>query len=354
MVRLLILGTGNWAASHVAGFTVVPGCQVVAGVDANEERARLFCATHAIPYAFDDLDAAIRWGEFDAAVNVTPDGVHHATAMKLIAAGKHVFCEKPLAENYPRASEMTDAIEAAGLVGMVNLTYRNVAALQQARAMIAEGAIGEVRHVEASYRQSWLVGKHSGDWRTEERWLWRLSAAHGSKGVLGDVGIHILDFATYAIGLEPTSIQARLQTFRKAPEDRIGNYLLDANDSAVMSLTFANGALGVVHASRFMTGYANTLRLHVFGDRGALELDHSHASTCLRACDGDNVHDQSWRDIRCPVVPTNQARFVEAVRAGRTVEPSFRRAAELQKVLDSCFDPTTQQAVALGFEECRA
>jgi predicted dehydrogenase len=351
MIRLLILGTGNWAASHAAAFAAVPGCLVVAGVDASEERARLFCATHAIPHAFGDLDAAIRWGEFDAAVNVTPDGAHHPTTLRLIAAGKHVFCEKPLAETYPRAHEMTEAIQAAGLVGMVNLTYRNVPALQQARAMIAAGAIGEVRHVEASYRQSWLVGNHSGDWRTEERWLWRLSAAHGSKGVLGDVGIHILDFATYATGLEPVSIQARLQTFRKAPGDRIGSYVLDANDSAVMSLSFANGALGVVHASRFMTGYANTLRLHVFGDRGALELDHGAASTVLRACDGEHVHDQSWREIPCPTVPTNQARFVEAVRAGRTAEPSFRRAAELQKVLDACFDPATQQAVALGAEE---
>jgi predicted dehydrogenase len=175
----------------------------------------LFCTTHAIARAFDDLDEAIRWGAFDAAVNATPDGVHHATTLRLIAAGKHVFCEKPLAPRHALAKEMTDAAEAAGLVGMVNLTYRNVAALQQARAMIADGAVGEVRHVEASYRQSWLVGEHWGDWRTEERWLWRLSSAHGSKGVLGDLGIHILDFTTYAIGLEPVSIQATCRRSKK-------------------------------------------------------------------------------------------------------------------------------------------
>jgi predicted dehydrogenase len=347
MVRLLILGTGEWAASHAEHFAAIPGCQIVAGVDTSEERARLFCNTHDIPLAFNDLDAAIRWGEFDAVANVTPDGVHYATTMKLIAAGKHVFCEKPLAPSYPRAREMTDAIEAAELVGMVNLTYRNVPALQQARAMIADGAIGEVRHVEASYRQSWLVGNHWGDWRTDERWLWRLSSEHGSKGVLGDIGIHILDFATYAIGLDPVSIQARLQTFHKAPDDRLGNYRLDANDSAVMSIAFSNGALGVIHASRFMAGYGNSLRLHVFGDRGTLELEYSPECTSLRACSGANVHDLSWRLIRCPPVPTNYALFVDAVRTGRTVEPSFRRAAELQKVLDACFHPQTQQAAAL-------
>jgi predicted dehydrogenase len=345
MVRLLILGTGNWAASHAENFTAIPGCQVVGAVDVSEERSRHFCAVHDIPRAFDDLDAAIRWGEFDAVSNVTPDRVHHPTTMKLIAAGKHVFCEKPLAESYPLAREMSEAIEAAGLVGMVNLTYRNVPALHQTRRMIAAGTIGEVRHVEASYRQSWLVDGR--DWRTEPRWLWRLSSRHGSKGVLGDLGIHILDFVTYAIGLDPVSIQARLQTFSKAPNDRIGEYVLDANDSAVMSLTFANGALGVIHTSRFMAGYDNTLRLHVFGTRGAVELDFSHECTSLRACDGDNVRDQSWRLIRCPAVPTNYARFVEAVRTGQTIEPGFRRAAELQRVLGACFDPKSQQAAVL-------
>jgi predicted dehydrogenase len=275
VVRILILGTGTWAAAHATNFATIPGCRIVAAVDSNAARAQTFCAAHGIPCAFSDLDAAIDWGEFDGASNVTPDAIHHSTTMKLIAAGKHVLCEKPLAPSYPLALEMTEAVEAAGLVGMVNLTYRNVAALQEARRMVASGAIGEVRHVEASYRQSWLVGNHWGDWRTNERWLWRLSSDHGSKGVLGDIGIHILDFATYATSLEPVSVQARLKTFAKAPSDQVGDYRLDANDSAVLSLELANGALGVVHASRFMTGYGNALRLHIFGDSGALELEHS-------------------------------------------------------------------------------
>ena len=69
----------------------------------------------------------------------------------------------------------------AGVINMVNLTYRNAHAIQMARRMIAAGEIGEMRHVEASYLQSWLTGRHWGDWRTDERWLWRLSSAHGSK-----------------------------------------------------------------------------------------------------------------------------------------------------------------------------
>jgi len=347
LVRILIVGTGFWAEAHATAFAAIPECRIVAAVDVNADRASRFCAAHTIPLSFNDLDEAIRWGEFDAASNVTPDAIHYSTTIKLAAAGKHVLCEKPLAPTYHLALEMTEAMERAGLVGMVNLTYRNVAGVQQARRMIADGAIGEVRHLEASYRQSWLVGKHWGDWQTEERWLWRLSSEHGSKGVLGDVGIHILDFATYATGLEPVSLHARLKTFRKAPTDRIGEYGLDANDSVVMSLEFENGALGVVHASRFMAGYGNTLRLQVFGNRGALELEFSHETALLRVCDGDSVDVLAWRSVRCPPVKTNWELFVEAVRAGCSGEPTFRRAAELQKILDLCFEPSSQAAASV-------
>ncbi|MBV8565178.1 MAG: Gfo/Idh/MocA family oxidoreductase, partial [Methylobacteriaceae bacterium] len=222
-VRILVLGTGKMAAQHARAFQADAAAEVVAGVDIDKVRAREFCDRHGIAEVFGDLDEAIAWGEFDAAANVTPDPVHYPTTMKLIAAGKHVLCEKPLAEDFPKADAMARAADAAGLVNMVNFTYRNVPALQRARSLIASGEIGEVRHVEASYRQSWLVGKHWGDWRTLDTWLWRLSHKHGSKGVLGDVGCHILDFATYAVGMKPVSLQARLQTFQKAPDNRIGD-----------------------------------------------------------------------------------------------------------------------------------
>ena len=343
-VRVLILGTGNMAGRHVRAFQMDPQAEVVAGVDIDLATAEAFCAEHGLPHAFGDLGEAIAWGEFDAVANVTPDGVHHPTTMKLIAAGKHVFCEKPLAENFTLADEMATAAEARNVVNMVNLTYRNVPALQKARALIAAGEIGDIRHVEASYRQSWLVGNHWGDWRELPMWLWRLSEAHGSKGVLGDVGIHILDFATFAIGMQPTSVQARLMTFDKAVGNRIGDYVLDANDSAVMSLTFENGSLGVIHASRYMTGYANTLRLAVFGTQGAIEIEHGSASTIIRVCSGDDVHRQAWREVVSDPVNTNYQKFIGAIVSGVHDEPNFRHAARLQRVLDLCWDVSSAGA----------
>jgi predicted dehydrogenase len=333
-MRLLILGTGGMANSHAEHFSQIDGVKIVGGVDVNGTQAEAFAARHGISKVFTSLEDAIAWGRFDAVANVTPDRAHHPTTMRLIAAGKHVFCEKPLATDHAAALEMTEAAEKAGLVNMVNLTYRNVAPLQKARELVLSGAIGTARHVEASYKQSWLVSKAWGDWQTEPKWLWRLSKAHGSNGVLGDVGIHILDFAVHGSGQDLASVFCRLKTFDKAEGNRIGEYELDANDSFAMTVGLANGALGVVHASRWTTGHLNDLTLCVYGDRGGLEVKHDLKSSSLRGSLGKDVEKAKWRRIDAGTVPTNYQRFAEAVRTGRNGEPDFRHATSLQRVLD--------------------
>jgi predicted dehydrogenase len=333
-MRLLILGTGGMAGQHAKNFAAIEGVSLVAGVDVDPNRLETFNETYKIPNAFPSLDAALAWGEFDAVANVTPDSIHHPTTMAAIAAGKHVFCEKPLATDYAKALEMTEAAEAAGLVNMVNLSYRNVAQLQKAREIVTSGEIGAVKHVEASYLQSWLVSKAWGDWRTESKWLWRLSKKHGSNGTLGDIGIHILDFASYGSGLEIEHVFARLKTFDKAEGNRIGEYELDANDSFTMSVDFSNGALGVIHASRWATGHFNELRLRVYGEKGGVEVQHRHDGSRLRVCMGDNAETGDWVEMEVDPVPTNYERFAAAVEAGVNDEPSFRHATNLQKVLD--------------------
>ncbi|WP_411035637.1 Gfo/Idh/MocA family protein [Shinella sp. BYT-45] len=333
-MRLLVLGTGGMANAHARHFAAIDGVELVGAVDVDPSRAKAFADLHAIPNVFTSLEDAIAWGGFDAATNVTPDRAHHPTTLALLAAGKHVMCEKPLAENYAKADEMARAAEASSLVTMVNLTYRNVAPLQKAREMVLAGELGRVRHVEASYLQSWLVSKAWGNWATESQWLWRLSTKHGSNGVLGDVGIHILDFASYGAASDVEHVFARLKAFDKAPDNRIGEYDLDANDSFTMTVDFANGALGVIHSSRWATGHLNELRLRMHGDRGALEVIHSTEGSKLRGCLGEDVEKAVWREIDAGTVPTNYQRFAAAVAAGEQIEPGFRHAAELQKVLD--------------------
>ena len=347
-IRVLILGTGGMANSHAEAYAAMPGVSLVAGIDTNAERLAAFNAKHAIPNGFASVADALAWGEFDAVSNVTPDPVHYPTTMPMLAAGKHMLCEKPLATNYAHAAEMAAAAQAAGVVNMVNLTYRNGPALSYAAKMVAEGAIGEVRHFEASYLQSWLTQPAWGEWSTETQWLWRLSSAHGSLGVLGDIGVHILDFATLVAGAGVSNISCRLTTFDKAPGGRIGDYVLDANDSFNMHLRLQNGAVGVVHATRMATGHFNDLRLRIFGTKGGLDVAYENNISSLRACTGADRLTATWHDIEVPAVQTNYERFIAAVRAGGAVLPDFARGAELQKALDLAVQSNARGSVDLA------
>ncbi|MEP2780919.1 MAG: Gfo/Idh/MocA family oxidoreductase [Pseudoruegeria sp.] len=339
LIRVLILGTGAMAAQHAQAFQGMDGVELVAGIDQNPKQLNAFCDTYKIAQRFDSVEAALAWGKFDAVSNVTPDAAHYATTLPCLAAGKHVLCEKPLALNYAHAAEMAAAAKSAGVVNMVNLTYRKSPALQKAAEMVVAGQIGKVRHFKASYLQSWLCQPAWGDWATEHQWLWRLSEAHGSKGVLGDIGVHILDYATLIAGSDVASVSCRLKTFDKAPDNQIGPYRLDANDSCMMTIELQNGATGVLHASRFATGHLNDLRLRIHGDKGALTVETTEHGASLQACLSEDLVSTQWHDIS---LPTRSApvftRFIAAIRGQGPQNPDFARGAALQNVLDRAFD----------------
>jgi predicted dehydrogenase len=333
-VRILFLGTGSMANSHAEAFAAIPGVELVAGVDTIPASLEAFAAKHGLKKTFATLDEAIAWGGFDAVTNVTPDPAHHPTTMKLLAAGKHVLCEKPLATDRRLAREMAEAAKARGVVNLVNLTYRNVPALQQAARVVKSGALGRLMHLEASYLQSWLAQPAWGDWKTEPRWLWRLSSAHGSKGCLGDIGIHVLDFATFVAGEGVAEVSCKLKTFDKAPGGRIGEYVLDANDAFVIHLGLTGGAVGTVSATRFAPGHLNDLRLRLYGEDGGLEVLWEKNVSSLRTCLGEDAETATWTEVACPEVTTNYQRFVAAIRGEAVEAPDFARGADLQHWLD--------------------
>ncbi|WP_333817285.1 Gfo/Idh/MocA family protein [Tabrizicola sp.] len=347
-VRILILGTGGMAKNHAEAFAAIPGVSVVAGIDTRAEPLAAFQKAHNIPHGFASVQDAIAWGEFDAVTNVTPDAAHYPTTLPFLAARKHVLCEKPLATNAKDAEDMATAAAMAGVVNMVNLSYRNVPALQHAAQMVRDGAIGTIRHFEASYLQSWLTQPAWGHWDREPQWLWRLSTKHGSKGVLGDVGIHILDFATFIAGMDATQISCLLQNFDKAPGGQIGEYVLDANDSATMQLRLSNGALGTVAATRFATGHLNDLRLRLYGQTGGLEVSFEKAVSRLRACLGEDIQTATWRELDCPPVPTVYQRFIAAIRGESAADPDFARGAALQRLLDRAVESADHEGKLLA------
>ena len=347
-IRIAIVGTGGMANSHGEAYQSMDGVELVGAVDTNPDNLNTYCDKFGIANRFTSVDDLLAWGEFDAVSNVTPDQFHYATTLPLLKANKHVLCEKPLATHYAHADEMATLAEQKGVVNMVNLTYRRVDALQMARGIVTDGQLGNLRYFEASYQQSWLTQPAWGEWTTEPHWLWRLSTQHGSKGVLGDIGVHILDFLSYATGGTITPIASHLKTFDKAENNQIGEYTLDANDSFIMlasldnSTTEGGAATGTITATRFASGNLNNLTVNLHGDKGSLMvrefLENSGATkTSLKTCIGaDNMEHAHWQDIHDKGSPpdSNYKKFIDAIKTGQQGDPDFRRGADLQGIID--------------------
>lgn len=329
-VRLALVGTGGMSLHHIQGYQRLAGeVEVVACCDVRPEAAQAFAAQHGIPRVYADWAQMLEEEPLDAIDNVTPDPYHAPIAIAAAEHGLHLMSEKPLATNVAEGERMLAAVERAGVVNMVNFTYRNAAALQAGHAVIAEGRLGRILHVECSYLQSWLVANYWGDWRTSPGWLWRLSSAHGSGGTLGDIGCHLFDSIKFLAG--PLSrLQCNLRTFDKGlGEDRSGPYVFDANDSFVASLEFTSGALGVAHSSRWASGHQNSLRFKVYGDRGAIEIDLDRSYTAYRICAGEDLDAARWQEVEVEPTPDNYARFIRAIRTGETPQSGFANALDI-------------------------
>jgi predicted dehydrogenase len=337
MVRLAIIGAGGMANTHAMRFGKIPSCRIVAVCDTVPNRAADFAARHQIPKHFTDLKELLKWGEFEAVSVVTSDAGHAPVSLACIAAGKHVLCEKPLATNYADAKKMVEAAKKKRVINMINFSYRDSSAINKAAQIVKDGGIGRVIHFEASYLQSWLVSPHWGNWRVGDGWLWRLSTKMGSRGVLGDIGVHILDFASFPSG-DFAAVNCRLKAFNKAPKDTLRGVKLDANDSAVIHAELSNGALGVIHTSRWAVGYRNQLRLQVHGDAGAIRIDLDKSYTELDICRGADVKKVQWKTIKTGKTPNNYQRFIRSIQTGRNDQPDFARGAAIQKVIDACID----------------
>ncbi|CAN5372557.1 Gfo/Idh/MocA family oxidoreductase [soil metagenome] len=336
MIRIGIVGTGGMANAHAQEFLKIKGCKITAVCDVDAGRAAAFGDKYDVKKRFGQFGEMLDSGTVDAVSIVTPDGSHAPLSLMAIAAGRHVLCEKPLATNYRDASKMARAAQEKGIINMINFSYRNSSAIQKAASIVHSGQLGRVSHVHGAYLQSWLASKVWGDWKTTPAWLWRLSTKHGSRGVLGDVGVHLLDFATFPVGPVKT-IEATLKTFPSLKGKRMSGYDLDANDSALMTVEFAGGALGSLHTTRWATGYANSVSLVVHAELGAIRIDLDRSYTELEICEGADRDTCTWRKLDCGKTPNMYERFVHSIRKGVNDQPDFARGAAIQKVLDACF-----------------
>jgi len=336
MIRLGIIGTGGMANSHATNYKTLKGVKIVACCDIDPKRASAFAEKWGVPHWYADYNEMLAAGSLDAVDNVTIDAMHAPISLAVIDKGLPVLCEKPLATTLADARKMRDAAQRRGVVTQVNFSYRNSCGAQAAAQFIAKGGIGRILHVEASYLQSWLVQDAWGDWRSADQFTWRLSTRHGSGGTVADVGCHIYDLTALLCG-DIAEIDCRTSTFDKGIDgNRIGPYVLDANDSFVSTIRLAGGGIGTVHASRWASGHLNSLRVRVYGDKGGVEVDLDRSYDQYRVCAGAKaLRKAEWKDVTCKKTPSQYQRFLAAVRAGKSDVSDFANGAKVQAYLDA-------------------
>lgn len=231
-----------------------------------------------------DWRALIERDDIDLIDICTPGNTHAEIAIAALKAGKHVLCEKPLANSVAEAEEMTAvAAEAAknGVFAMCGYSYRRTPALALMKRMVAEGKVGTIRHVRAQYLQDWLTDENA-------PLTWRMDKSKSGSGALGDIGAHSIDAAQFVTGLDITGVSAIMETFttqRPTGGDFIGlggNGMVDENtemgpvtvdDAVIFSARFDGGPIGVFEATRAALGRKNAMRLEVNGTLGSLAFD---------------------------------------------------------------------------------
>jgi predicted dehydrogenase len=308
-----------------------------------------------------DWRSAVARDDIDVVDIVTPGQSHVEIALAALAAGKHVLCEKPLANTVAEAEAMADAAELAatrGVFAMVGFTYRRVPAATLARDLVASGAVGEIRQVRAAYLQDWLVDP-------EVPLAWRLQKHLAGSGALGDIGAHAIDLAQFITGQRLREVSGVIETFVKerplvqsssglsgtASTER-GEVTVD--DVALFTGRFDGGALGSFEATRMSTGRKNALRIEIAGDKGAISFDLEDLNalgfydatapaarqgfTRILVTEPEHPYLSAWWPaghlLGYEHGFTHQAKdFVEGVVVGSQPEPSFADGLHVQRVL---------------------
>jgi predicted dehydrogenase len=359
-LRVALIGNGFMGAAHSQAWRVAPRffdlplrpeMAVLVGRDA----ARAADAAERWGWAESSHDwrSVVARDDIDVVDIVTPGDSHAEIACAALAAGKHVICEKPLANSVDEARAMADSARAAaahGILAMVGFTYRRVPAVTLARDLVAQGHVGTIRQVTASYHQDWLVDPQS-------PFTWRLDKSLAGSGALGDIGAHAIDLAQFVTGHTITSVSGTIETLVPERPDAQGrSAVVTVDDRAVFAGRLDDGVLGSFEVSRMSTGRKNSLRLEVAGTLGALSFDLEDLNSLQFF---DATVDASRRGFSKIVVTepehpyieawwpaghmlgyehgfSHQVRdFVHAVAAGEQPRPSFDDGLQVQQVLDA-------------------
>ncbi|RSN42968.1 dehydrogenase [Amycolatopsis sp. WAC 04197] len=330
---------------------LIPRLAVLGGRD--EVRAKAAAERFGWEDVETDWRALIARDDVDLVDICTPGDSHAEIAIAALEAGKHVLCEKPLANTLAEAEAMAEAAAKAranGVRSMVAFNYRRVPALAHARKLVASGALGEIRHVRSVYLQDWLSD-------AQAPMTWRLHKDKAGSGALGDLGAHIVDAAQFVTGDTITGVSALTNTFvKERPDGDGGTGRVTVDDTALFLGRFAGGAVASFEATRFALGRKNAMRLEINGSKASLAFDFESMNELSFFDGGQPPTEAGFRRILVtePEHPyvgvwwppghllgyehtfTNEvADLLAAIGEGKDPEPSFEDGLRVQQVLDA-------------------
>jgi predicted dehydrogenase len=297
-LRIGIIGTKFMGKAHAHAFIdaplffnlpLKPVLQAACSTDA------LSLEAFALRYGWKSwntsADQIINRDDIDLIDICTPNYLHMSTAIAAAKAGKHILCEKPMANNADDARRMLDAAETAGVKHMMVFNYRRVPALALAKEMIEQGKLGKIFHFNAVYFQDWLV-------EPSFPYTWRHDKQLAGSGAHGDLNAHIIDLARFLVG-EFASVCGAEQTFiKERTVNATGQRKKVTVDDAVSFMAhFQNEALGSFTATRFATGRKNFQRIEIFGSEGSLSFNLERLNELEYFNRNDDSLEQGFRRI---------------------------------------------------------
>ena len=327
-----LIGPGFVAAHHIDAVRRLGDVDVVAIAGSSQQSAEKKAGEYKVDRAYGDYHALIADPDIHVIHNTTPNYLHLPVTLAILAAGKHVISDKPLALNPAEGKTLRDAALAAKVVHAVTFNYRGNPLVQQARGMIARGEAGAVSFVHGFYLQDWMSNPNVYSWRSDP-------AKGGNSSALGDIGSHWCDLAEHVSGLKIASVLADLTTVipvrysagssaeafsTKTAGERVATKV-QAEDLASVLLRFENGAKGSFSVGQVLPGHKNDLQLEVNGATASLKwkqeqqnelwIGRQDQANQLLAKDPALVltdaaryvhlpggHQESWADAFCNVI----------------------------------------------------
>lgn len=274
-----VIGSGFIGTVHIEALRRI-GVQVHGLLGSSAARATERANAIGVARGYGSLDELLDDERVDVVHVTSPNNMHFPQVKQILAAGRHVVCEKPLAMDARESAELVSLANASGKVAAVNFNIRFYPLNQHLRAAVASGSIGDVRLITGRYFQDWLL--------LDTDWNWRLEPEIGGRlRAVGDIGSHWLDLTSFVTGRHVTAVMAEMATFiktRHMPAGPVETFSLErttdtvereirTEDVATILLRYDNGARGMMAVSQISAGHKNSLQYEVDGSAGAAAWD---------------------------------------------------------------------------------